>query len=170
MKKIIAAAALLIFATGCGTVATAQLATTAIGAAVDFLTPSEVREAVEDIDAAAPRMIEPGEVIEPTPTGDIDWSGNVIRATGTGVVDPNNPIPAQARLMAERAAVVVAQRNLLETVQGVTINSETRVENFMTDYYVIYSRVDGFVKNAQQVGPARYDSTALLSSALSAWS
>lgn len=102
----------------------------------------------------------PGEVTESSGTGEIDWSGNSVRATGTGVVDTGNPNRAQAVLMAERAAVVVAQRNLLETVQGVRVDSETRVENFMTDYDVIYTRVDGIVKNARQLGPAVYDSVA----------
>ncbi len=101
-----------------------------------------------------------GNVTETTPSGEIDWSGNTVRATGTGVLDPNNPNIAQARLMAERAAVVVAQRNLLETVQGVRVDSETRVENFMTDYDVIYTRVEGLVKNARQLGPSVYDEAA----------
>jgi hypothetical protein len=105
--------------------------------------------------AAAPR-----EVLEPFPSGEVDWSGNSVRATGTGVLDPENPNTAQARLMAERAAVVVAQRNLLEIVEGVRVDSETRVENFMTDYDVIHTRVQGVVRNARQVGQARYDSEA----------
>ncbi len=100
----------------------------------------------------------PGEVEETLPDGDIDWSGNTVRAAGTGVVDTGNPNSAQALLMAERAAIVVAQRNLLELVKGVRVDSETRVENFMTDYDVIYTRVQGIVRNARQVGSARYDS------------
>lgn len=100
----------------------------------------------------------PGEVEETLPDGDIDWSGNTVRAAGTGVVDTGNPNSAQALLMAERAAVVVAQRNLLELVKGVRVDSETRVENFMTDYDVIYTRVQGIVRNARQIGSARYDS------------
>jgi len=106
----------------------------------------------------APQYAVPGDVTETVSSGEIDWSGNTVRAVGTGVLDPNNPNRAQARLMAERAAVVVAQRNLLETVQGVRVNSETRVRNFMTDYDVIYTRVEGIVQNAAQTGPARYDS------------
>ena len=100
----------------------------------------------------------PGDVVETVPGGEIDWSGNTVRAIGTGVLDPDNPNIPQARLMAERAAVVVAQRNLLETVQGVRVDSETRVENFMTDYDVIYTRVEGIVRDARQIGPTRYDS------------
>jgi hypothetical protein len=75
-------------------------------------------------------------------------------------MDPNNPNRAQARLMAERAAVVVAQRNLLEITEGVRVDSETRVVNFMTDYDVVHTRVQGMVRNARQTGPATIDDEA----------
>ncbi len=102
----------------------------------------------------------PGAVAEQMPGGAIDWSGKVVRARGTGVLDPGNPNKAQARLMAERAATVVAQRNLLEIIKGVRVDSETRVSNYMTDYDVIYSSVEGVVKGARQRGPAKYDESA----------
>ncbi len=105
-------------------------------------------------------IAEPGEVAEPVPGGVIDWSGKTVRARGTGVIDPGAKNKAQARLMAERAAVVVAQRNLLEIIKGVRVDSDTRVENFMTDYDVVYTRVEGTVKGARQFGPAKYDSIA----------
>ena len=99
----------------------------------------------------------PGDVLEPVPGGTVDWGRRLVRARGTGVVDPGNPNSAQARLMAERAAVVVAQRNLLEIVKGVRVDSDTKVENFMTKFDVIYTHVDGIVRGARQVGPAVYD-------------
>ena len=161
MKKYISVIAVLILSvSGCGTSTGTQIASSAINTVEDFLSSTQVLNQVEELQLTAPRAAVPGDVVEVTPSGEIDWSGNSVRATGTGVLDPGNPNIAQARLMAERAAVVVAQRNLLETVQGVTINSETRVENFMTDYDIIYSRVDGIVKGAEQTGPATYDSLA----------
>jgi len=102
----------------------------------------------------------PGEVSEPVPGGEIDWTDNSVRARGTGVIDPGAKNPAQARLMAERAAVVVAQRNLLEIIKGVRVDSETRVKNFMTDYDVIYTRIEGKVEGARQRGPTKYDEAA----------
>jgi hypothetical protein len=102
----------------------------------------------------------PGPVEEPMLGGEIDWSGKTVRARGTGVLDPGNTNKAQARLMAERAATVVAQRNLLEIIKGVRIDSDTRVQNFMTDYDVVYQYVDGIVKGARPRGPAKYDSIA----------
>jgi hypothetical protein len=53
---------------------------------------------------------------------------------------------------------VVAQRNLLEIAKGVRINSDTKVENYMTQYDVVYSSVQGIVQGARQLGPARWDS------------
>ena len=107
-----------------------------------------------------PRLARPDEVVERVPGGAVDWSDRTVRASGTGVMDPGASNRAQARLMAERAAVVVAQRNLLEIVKGVRVDSDTRVENFMTDYDVVYTRVEGFIKGARQRGPAKYDSVA----------
>jgi hypothetical protein len=53
--------------------------------------------------------------------------------------------------MAERAAFVVALRNLLETVKGVRVDSESVVENFMVKSDVIRTRVDGIVRGARIV-------------------
>lgn len=103
---------------------------------------------------AAPR---PNEIVEQVPGGTVDWGGRVVRARGSGIADPAITVPAQARLMAERAAIVNAQRNLLEIVKGVRIDSDTKVENFMTKYDVVYSQVSGFVQGARQVGPTRWD-------------
>lgn len=162
----------IIILTACGTTTTttttAATAEDRTIAAVSELVVSELPEQATALVPGAevvfptpiPQCAIPGDVEETVASGEIDWSGNTVRATGTGVMDPNNPNIAQARLMAERAAVVVAQRNLLETVQGVRVDSETRVENFMTDYDVIYTRVEGIVRNTRQLGPARYDSLA----------
>lgn len=100
----------------------------------------------------------PGEIIEPVPGGVIDWGARVVRARGAGVLDPGDENRARARLMAERAATVVAQRNLLEIIKGVRVDADTKVENFVTSYDVIFSRVEGVVKGARPVGPAKYDS------------
>lgn len=105
-------------------------------------------------------VVSPGEVAEPVPGGLIDWGVRVVRARGSGVVDPGDPNPAQARLRAERAAVVVAQRNLLEILKGVRVDSDTRVENFVTKYDVISTHLEGIVKGARQVGPAEFDSAS----------
>jgi hypothetical protein len=53
--------------------------------------------------------------------------------------------------MTERAAYVVALRNLLEVVKGVRVDSESVVENFMVKSDVIRTRVDGIVQGARIV-------------------
>ena len=59
--------------------------------------------------------------------------------------------PAQARAMAERAAVLDAHRQMLEQLKGIHITSTSTVENFMTTDDRIRSRVDGIIRNARLV-------------------
>lgn len=91
----------------------------------------------------------PGDAVETMSSGKINWTVGEVTATGIGV-PPAMPVnAAQARAMAERAAFVVALRNLLETVKGVRVDSETVVENFMVKSDVIKTRVDGIVRGAR---------------------
>ncbi|MFH2013274.1 MAG: LPP20 family lipoprotein [Pseudomonadota bacterium] len=91
------------------------------------------------------------QVIETMGQGEVNWTMNVIRATGSGAPNPSAPNIAVARLGAERAAKVDALRNLLETVKGVRIDSETTVQNAITQNDVIQSKVEGFVRGARVV-------------------
>jgi hypothetical protein len=50
--------------------------------------------------------------------------------------------------MAERAAQVVAYRNLLEAIKGVRVDSTTTVENFMVTSDVIRTEVSGIIQGA----------------------
>ena len=84
-------------------------------------------------------------------SGAVDWSNGFIYATGEGVASDTITNKGQARLMAKRAAVADAQRNLLETTKGVQLSSETTVENFMTTSDVIRTSVEGLVRGAQVV-------------------
>ncbi len=88
------------------------------------------------------------DAIETTANGTINWTFGEIYAKGIGAPPSQPANPAQARAMAERAAFVVAIRNLLETVKGVQVDSETVVENFMVKSDVIRTKVDGIVKGA----------------------
>lgn len=90
--------------------------------------------------------------------GNVNWSNQVIQATGIGVPNPNMPATA-ARAGALRAAKSDALRNLLETVKGVNLTSETTVRNAMVENDVIVTRVEGIVRNFRQVGQPRYMST-----------
>ena len=90
--------------------------------------------------------------------GSVDWSNQMIRATGIGAANPNLPLAAQ-RSGAIRAAKLDAYRNLLEIVKGVNLTSETTVENAMLLSDVIKTRVDGVLRGARMVGEPRYMST-----------
>src|SRR5512135_820135 len=83
------------------------------------------------------------DAIETTALGKINWTTSEISATGIGAPPTQAVNAAQARAMAERAAFVVALRNLLEIVKGVRVDSETVVENFMIKSDVIRIRVEG---------------------------
>ncbi|MCG6533582.1 MAG: LPP20 family lipoprotein [Syntrophales bacterium LBB04] len=81
--------------------------------------------------------------------GGIDWVGGYITAIGNGTSE--KPSLAQARLLARRAAVVDAQRNLLEMINGVKVDSQTTVENFTVKQDIIKTNVSGIVKGAHIV-------------------
>lgn len=81
-------------------------------------------------------------------SGKVDWTTGVITAVGIGAPPAQPANPAQARGMAERAAQVVALRNLLEAVKGVRVDSATTVENFIVTSDVIRTQVSGFVQGA----------------------
>jgi hypothetical protein len=92
-----------------------------------------------------------GDAVEQTSSGLINWTSGEVYATGIGAPPAKAANAAQSRAMAERAAFVVALRNLLETVKSVRIDSETVVENVMVKSDVIRTRVDGIVKGARSV-------------------
>ncbi|MEW6614184.1 MAG: LPP20 family lipoprotein [Thermodesulfobacteriota bacterium] len=86
------------------------------------------------------------DLTENLPSGTINWSRGIITATGSGAPPSSVGNPAQARLMAKRAAVLDARRNLLETVKGVTVDAQTTVQNFMTTSDIVVTKVSGIVK------------------------
>jgi hypothetical protein len=94
--------------------------------------------------------------------GYIDWSEMKAYATGVGIAPPNTA-EGQRRILANRAAIVVARRNLLEVVKGVRIDSETRVENFIVRSDAISSRVNGALEGADvQEGIYQRDGSCLV--------
>ncbi len=84
-------------------------------------------------------------------TGKVDWTTGMITAVGIGAPPAQSANAAQARAMAERAAQVVALRNLLEAVKGVTVDSTTTVENFMVSSDIIKTEVSGFIQGAMPI-------------------
>lgn len=89
--------------------------------------------------------------------GNINWTDQVIRATGIGAPNPNMP-PGAQRAGAIEAAKTVALRNLLQMVKGMYIDSKTTVENAMVTSDRIETQVSGIVRNFRIVD-TRYMST-----------
>ncbi len=79
------------------------------------------------------------------------FSQEVILFYGEGLAGPNQTHPTQREMMAKRAAVVMAQRSLMEYLQGFAIVGDTLVKDGMVQYDVVRSSVAGFVKGAQVV-------------------
>lgn len=71
----------------------------------------------------------------------------IVLGLGMPLIAESNP--AQARLMAKRAAIADAQRNLSEKIYGIQIGSETNVEEFIAGNDQIVGQVKGFIKNAE---------------------
>ncbi len=89
------------------------------------------------------------DVIEPTgSSGKINWTTGVITAAGTGTPPAQLANTAQGRTMAERAAQVIAYRNLLETVKGVRIDAAKTVENIMVNNEVIRTGISGIIQGS----------------------
>ena len=78
-----------------------------------------------------------------------DWNTNVIQVTGMGVANPTMArTPAPASMLARRAAVVDAYRQLAEIVNGVHVDSETTVEQMILTSDVVKTKVSAVIKGA----------------------
>lgn len=88
------------------------------------------------------------DVVDELPKGSINWSTGRVTAKGSGVPPASAANPAQARLLAERAAISDARRNLLETVGEVRVDAVSTVGSLMTKRDVIVTRVGGIIKGS----------------------
>jgi hypothetical protein len=125
--------------------------------------PTIAPEFAAELDTIFKNIISQGTpIVRDVPNGQANYSEQYIEAKGSAVLDTERfKNPAQARLMAERGAVVVAQRNLLEIVKGVNVIGETTVQDMITTGDFVYTRVEGVVKGAKQFGPARENNGAI---------
>lgn len=116
---------------------------------VEIIQPASIESTFD------PRILQTEDIVIEKPNGNINWSQQYIEAKGQSAIDYDRfKNKAQARLMATRGAIVIAQRNLLEIVKGVEIVGETKVEDMITTNDYVYSRVEGVVKGAKQIGNA----------------
>lgn len=81
-----------------------------------------------------------------------NWNTNTIQVTGTGVPNPRfATTPAHASMLARRAAVADAYRQLAEVVNGVQVDAETTVEQMAVTNDVVKMRISAIVKGAKIV-------------------
>ena len=64
--------------------------------------------------------------------------------------------PGQQRLLAKRAAIVDAYRNLAEQIKGLKITGSTYVRDFVAESDEIQTSFDTFLKGAKVVGQPMY--------------
>ncbi len=132
--------------------------TTAVPSTTVPVATTPAAESPFELPAPLGPVVAPGQVRELVPGGAIDWSGRTVWARGAGVLDPGNSNRDLAWQMAQRAATVVAQRNLLEIVKGVRVGSDTRVQELVSEHDSAYQRIEAIVKRARQRSPVRFDS------------
>jgi len=104
---------------------------------------------------STPIMAEPYQ--EKFDHGSMNWNSGEMSAVGIGV--PSERFakhPARARAMAVRAAKVDAQRNLLEMMQGVRIQSQTLVKDMAVESDLIRNSMQGTLRGATVVGRPHY--------------
>jgi hypothetical protein len=66
-------------------------------------------------------------------------------------VEPNNGSPQQKQLMANRAAIVDAYRNLSERIAGLVVDSHTRQGEFQVSEDYIMSETNSYLRGAKVV-------------------
>ncbi len=103
-------------------------------------------------------------LIELKENGAIDWTAGVVEAKGTGVPATYNnygkPQAHQPKTIAE--AISKARHNLLETIVGLRINSESRVIDIVEAYPSMMALLRDMVHNAPEIEKLRqyqYDGT-----------
>jgi hypothetical protein len=87
-------------------------------------------------------------VVDETERARIDWTEGYIEAQGEAVAPAGKADTAQGKLLARRGAVVDLQRNLLEFLQGVRVDSRTTMRDFMASD-VVRTEVQGMIKNVE---------------------
>lgn len=80
----------------------------------------------------------------------VDWDSGYVTAEGTGLPPEGMPA-ARGKVLARRAAIVDAYRQLAETVQGIQLDAETTVRELAVSSDIINTKVSALVKGARVV-------------------
>ena len=92
-----------------------------------------------------------GSYVQNIGDGAVNWTKGVIQGKGIGAPPEKFYGKPNARPMAIRAAKIVALRNILETVNGIRVDSNTVVKDFAIQSDTIRSQVEGMVRGAREV-------------------
>ena len=95
----------------------------------------------------APNTALPSLTIMQTAEAAAQWEMGTITAEGFGT-PPMGTYGAKANIMARRAAVVDAQRNLAEQINGVQVDAETTVANFVVSSDIVKTKVSALIRGA----------------------
>lgn len=110
------------------------------------------------VSTARAKSSAPTDFIEQSEHGQVNWTDQYIEAEGSSIMDTTRfKLKNQARLMAQRGAIVDAQRNLLEIVNGVLVEGQTTVKDLVVQSDEVKTKVSGMLKGASQVGKTRYE-------------
>jgi hypothetical protein len=88
--------------------------------------------------------------------GIINYEDQYIEVVSIGAPPEKYYGKPQARPLCLRASKVVAMRDMLEIINGVRIDSETMVKDYVVESDSIRAAMSGVVKNVTQVGEANY--------------
>lgn len=91
------------------------------------------------------------QVQQETVAGTVDWQQRVIKAKGIGI-----PSAVGGRAGQIRVARADALRKILETVEGMTLTSETTVQDYMLENDRIETEIRGVCRNFREVGDPVY--------------
>ncbi len=84
----------------------------------------------------------------------VDWESKVIRVIGNGMSPVTARTPTHGRMLARRAAIVDGYRALAETIKGVDVTSESKVNMLMLDSEngdIVKTKVSAVVRGARVV-------------------
>ncbi len=78
--------------------------------------------------------------------GGINWTEQVVRATGYGSPNPNMP-PGSRRAGAIEAAKATARKNMMQVVKGINLDSKSTIENLISKDETLETQINGVVRS-----------------------
>lgn len=85
-----------------------------------------------------------------------EQSQETMTADGYGALPGNMPLP-RAKMMARRAAIMDAQRNLIEIIKGAQVDAESSMDMYLLQSDVVKTKVSGMIKGAMVVSEGLED-------------